>query len=539
MREPVPAGNDTARDLIVLALGCAVLFGLRLGARDLWNPNEPIYGEAVAEMARRGDWLVPRVNELVFAEKPILYYWLALAASKLLGGVSEFSLRVPSCLAGIATVLGTYVLARPYAGRARAFVSAVACATLFGVFWNARFVQMDILVTATTIWAVIAATRVLDHGWAPLHGFMIAGAVAALGFVAKGPVAWICPGGALAAYVLATGRVRELARWEAGAGVAICILVASPWYLFLVGHGHTDMVVEALLRQNFQRFVNPWDHQAPWWYYLENFWADMAPWAFFVPLAFRLPRRNEGERSLALLSWLWIATIVAFFSLSRSKRSPYVLPIAPAVALLSGEVALAFIEGRLSRGRRAWFLGITAALGGAFVVGGAAIAFGAHLRLGGSAVLPAIVFGVTALVAGVLLLLDILRVQRRSGAPYSLAIAVVVAYLAAGGVTLPAFDAFKSARPVCDEVARLLRPGDLLASYDFWKWRAEYRYYLGRPIANLAGPEPLRAAWDGPNRVVLLVEDERLDTARQVIGDAVPAIARRVGGRSIYVFTNR
>ena len=34
-------------------------------------------------------------------------------------------------------------------------------------------------------------------------------------------------------------------------------------------------------------------------------------------------------------------------------------------------------------------------------------------------------------------------------------------------------------------------------------------------------------------------DDERLDTAREVIGNAVPAIARRVGGRSIYVFTNR
>jgi len=56
-------------------------------------------------------------------------------------------------------------------------------------------------------------------------------------------------------------------------------------------------------------------------------------------------RRSEGERRLALLSWLWIATIVVFFSLSRSKRSPYILPIAPAIALMAGEVALAFVSG--------------------------------------------------------------------------------------------------------------------------------------------------------------------------------------------------
>ncbi len=31
------------RDLLLLALGAGLLFTLFLGARDLWNPNEPLY----------------------------------------------------------------------------------------------------------------------------------------------------------------------------------------------------------------------------------------------------------------------------------------------------------------------------------------------------------------------------------------------------------------------------------------------------------------------------------------------------------------
>jgi 4-amino-4-deoxy-L-arabinose transferase-like glycosyltransferase len=527
------------RDLVLLTIGCAVLFGIGLGARDLWNPNEPIYGEAVREMAQRGDWLVPQVNGVVFAEKPILFYWMALFASKLLGGVSEASLRLPSFLAGIATVLGTYVLARPYAGRARAIASAIACATLFGVFWNARFVQMDILVTAATLWVVIAVTRVVDHGGARLWGWMLAGAVAGLGFAAKGPVAWLCPGLTLLAYLVATRRLREIVRWEVLAGAAVCLLVASPWYLALLTQGRTDVLAEVLFRQNVQRFVNPWDHQAPWWYYLEYVWVDMAPWALLVPLAFRMPRKDEGQRRLALLSWLWIGTIMLFFSFSRSKRSPYVLPIAPAVAVLAGEVALAFVAGRLDAARRAWFVGIAAALCGLFIAGGAAILVEAPQRLETPTAIPVALLGIAALLSGGLAAFDLLRPRTRSAAPLSLAVAVVAVYLAAGGAALPAFDVYKSARPVCAEVARLLQPGDEVASYAFWHWRAEYRYYLGRPIADLAGQEPLREAWTGPRRVVLLVEGERLDDARRVIGDAAPAIARGVGGRSIYVFTNR
>ncbi len=527
------------RELVSLAIGSAVLFGLRIGARDLWNPNEPIYGEAVREMAERGEWLLPYVNGIVFAEKPILFFWLALLTSKLLGGVSEFSLRLPSLVAGIAMVLGTYVLARPYAGRARAVASAVCCATLFGVFWNARFVQMDILVAAETLWVVIAVTRVLDCGGARLPGWLLAGAIAGIGFAAKGPVAWICPGLILGSYLVATRRLRELARWETFAGAALCLAVASPWYLLLLKQGRADVVVEALFRQNVERFVNPWDHQAPVWYYFQYFWIDMAPWAFLVPLAVSLPRKDMGERRLALLSWLWIATIVVFFSLSRSKRSPYILPVAPAVALLAGEVAVAFLAGSLERQRRTWLIGIVAALSGVFVLGGGAILAGSLARWNEPAALPVAFLGLTALCGGAFAAFDCLRRRTRLAAPISLAVATVAIYLAAGGVTLPALDAYKSARPVCEQVARIAKPGDEVVSYFYWKWRAEYSYYLGRPIANLTDPEALREAWNGPRNIVLWVEAARLESARQAIGDAVPVVTGRVGQGMIYVFTNR
>jgi 4-amino-4-deoxy-L-arabinose transferase-like glycosyltransferase len=531
--------SASRRELLALAIGSAILFGLRLGARDLWNPNEPIYGEAVREMAQRGEWLLPYVNGVVFAEKPILYYWLALVSSKLLGGVSELALRLPSCLAGIGIVLGTYALVLPYAGRARALASAIASATLFGVFSNARFVQMDILVTVETLWVVILVTRILDYGRPRLPGYLLAGAIAGLGFLAKGPVAWICPGLPLFAYLAATRRFSELLRWEVLAGLVACLFVACPWYVALIAQGRTEVVLESLVRQNVERFVSPWDHQAPWWYFLQYVWVDMAPWAFFVPLAIRLERATEGERRLALLAWIWIAMVVGFFSLSRSKRSPYILPVAPAVAVLAGELAVAFVVSRLDDARRRWFLGATGAVAGALALGGAAIIIGAPRWLLPAAAIPAAVLGATALIGGALVMIGLLRSRTRWMAPVSLAVAVVAVYLAAAGVTLPALDVYKSVRPMCEKVDRLLRPGDEVASYEFWTWRAEFRYYLGRPITNLQGPEALREAWNGPRRLVLFVERSRWDSARRVIGDVTPVVTNVAGGRPILVVTNR
>ena len=56
--------------------------------------------------------------------------------------------------------------------------------------------------------------------------------------------------------------------------------------------------------------------------------------AVFVPFAVAMPRRDEDEQKLDRLAWVWIAVVIGFFSIPLSKRSPYILPLAPAVAIL-------------------------------------------------------------------------------------------------------------------------------------------------------------------------------------------------------------
>jgi 4-amino-4-deoxy-L-arabinose transferase-like glycosyltransferase len=531
---------EVRRDRVLLAIGCAVLYGVRLGARDLWNPNEPIYGEAVREMTQLHTWLVPHVNGLPFGEKPILFYWLALLASKSLGGVSELALRVPSALAGLLTVVGVYELVRPYSGRRHALLSAVLCATTFDVWWNARFVQMDILVAVTTLWTLLPLTRILDHRMPRARGWLAAGAVAGVGFLAKGPVTWICPGVAIVAYAATTRRLRELGRIEILLGAAGALTIAAPWYLLLLAGGHADVVREVLIRQNFQRFSNPWDHVAPFWYYVPYFWADMAPWALFVPLAWKLPGRDEPRSKLAILCAVWIVSIVAFFSLSKSKRDPYILPVAPAAAILAAEVALAYAGGALSRGRRYAFLAINVAIALVFVGAGIGVAVKLAPKVP-DLLGPARLLAAASVLAGAALAVVLARPRTRRGLipTATCAAATALLFFVVGGWVMPPADAYKSARPLCDGVARLSGKDDALASYNFWKWRAEYRFYLGRPIDNLPGIDALRAAWGGPRRLVLFVESEQLEAARSVIGDRAPVLARGVGSGKTYVFTNR
>lgn len=516
-----------ARDLWALAIASAVLFGVSLGARDLWNPNEPTYGEAVREMAAAGEWLVPTVGGREFPEKPILYFWMARVSALLLGGPHEFALRVPSAIAGVGMVLLTYLLVAPYAGRDRARVAAILVATTFVVFWSARQVQMDLLVSTSTLGAIVAVAGTIDGRIAPGRGWAVAGLAIGLGILAKGPVGVVVPGLVLGSWLASEKSLGELLRPQVLGGAAVAVAIAAPWYVALWIDGRTGFLWEVLVRQNFVRFIEPWDHAQPWWYYGKYLWIDMAPWALLLPAAIALPGRSDGERRLDRLCWTWLLVVVLFFSLSASKRSPYIMPVAPAVAALVAGAVSFLATGRLGRTRRNVVLAIHVAI--------ATVLFGIGFLLVKEVPVERPAFTAAAWTLGILLMGGSAAVitalfNRRLAvrAVPALAVALVAAvYLAASIVALPRLDDYKSARPFCEAVPRDGR----IVSYRLWRWRGEYSYYLGHTVRNLETSAELRRVSPG---TAVIVEADHVGEAAAVLG-VDPRFNREIGSREAFL----
>jgi len=522
------------RAAAMLALVACVLFLPALGARDLWNPNEPIYGLAVREMAESGSWLAPTVNGREFAEKPILYFWMARIAA-LCVGLDEGSLRLPSVLAAIAIVLGAYALAAPYGGRERALLAGAMTATTVAVFWGARTIQMDILLAATTLWAILPVARVADHGWPAARGFALSGLAAGLGFLAKGPVGWVLPAIALACYLVSTGRMSILRSRHALTAAAIAIAVAAPWPIALAAAGRGEFLREMLFRQNVERFTNAWDHVQPWWYYLKYVWIDMAPWSWLLPAAVALPERSPQERGLDRLSWIILAGTIAFFSLSQSKRSAYILPVAPAVAILAAGVLDRLRAGRLGTSRGRFSRAVLSTIGAVLAAGAgiAAARVPAHwpeLRV------AALVLGGIVGIAGVAILAAALAPRRDRFLPPVAIAAVGAAFLAIAVVGLPQANRVKSARGFCDEVRARSGAGAEIVGWGLWRWRAEYPYYLGRSVPLFDDADALRDLWGSRSALFVIAENEGIEKLGALLDGATPVIDRRIGGRRVALF---
>lgn len=324
--------------------GTGVLYLARLGAAGLYDPNEGMYAEIPREMLLLGDWLTPRFNFIRYFEKPPLLYWLT-AVAYLVFGVSEFSARLPTALAGIAGVGVVYGIGRDLWGWRTGIVSGLILATSFGYFIFSRIVLTDMLFTlllAAACWAFLRGF--LDPDARP-NIMLGAYAAMALAVLTKGLIGLVFPLLTVGTFLLLTRDWRLLRRLELLRGGLVFLALTAPWHI-LIGLRNPDFywfyfVNEHLLRFVAQRHLLDYA-PLPLFAFLLMVLVWTFPWSTFLPVAlwrYWLPDRwtNRDERGF-LFVLLWAASVVGFFALTPSRLEYYSLPAFPALALCVGRV---------------------------------------------------------------------------------------------------------------------------------------------------------------------------------------------------------
>lgn len=348
--------------LASLLLGTALLTLWQLGRLPLLDVDEPVYGEVGRLMASSHSlsrWLTPHYNGAMWFDKPPLFYWLTGLSMRALGA-SEFAARLPSALCAVGLVAAAYALARraypqkPSAGLWAGFVLA----TGVQFFLLARAAVTDMALALALTLALLGLLAWLDSGRA--RSIALCGLGTGLACLVKGPVALVLIGGQLVLYVLLTRRWTLAAKPALWGGLALCLLVALPWYIAMI-KWHGQAFVQGFLEaNNVTRFLKPEHHEtnAVWWY-VPIFIAFFLPWTLSVPGALvAARRRNQTERALlgssrpTLFLMLWCGLVFAFFSLSQTKLVTYIFPLFPIMAVLVGAWMAEGIGGAAGNTRR-------------------------------------------------------------------------------------------------------------------------------------------------------------------------------------------
>ncbi|HKN11594.1 MAG TPA: glycosyltransferase family 39 protein [Candidatus Binatus sp.] len=346
-----------------LRAGCvlifaAILFFARLGARALWS-SEFRWAEIAREMLVTHNYFWPTINGHVYYDKPLGSYWLVILSTPFTGGLNEAATRLPCAIAGLLAVALLMLLVRRVYDARTAILAGVILATSFSFVFFSRHASADV----ETLTGELAALLLFNHNEERGGGIWVVGLwlIMAATSLTKGLLGFALPLLVIGVYsCLRDGwsqffqkifngsvpdRIRKLIKrnrwffnWYTVAGVAVGGLVYYLPFEISARMMGTQKGLAMVYRENVVRFFHPFDHRGTIYLYVYVIFGLMAPWSALLPAALvethslRHANAEPARADRFALVYFW-ATFI-FFTVSGSRRSYYILPILPAVAIL-------------------------------------------------------------------------------------------------------------------------------------------------------------------------------------------------------------
>ncbi len=332
---------------VILFVICGILFTYHLGSALPIIESEKFYFQSVKEMFARHDWITPYYQGRFRFQKPILFYWL-VSLSYLTFGINNFAVRFPSAVAGVLTVIFTFNIGRRLFDRKTGFLAAGILATSALFFMYARYASPDMVLTFLIVLSLYLFLKASKGTEAKNKFFIYFYAVLGLGVMNKGYVGLVLPLLVVLLYIVSTKKWRLLKSMNIPGGLLIVLSIGLPWYVIMYrlhGEHYLDhiMVRETLKRlfyapNNESGLAFFVQYVSRLFFYVPIIAGWLLPYTIFLPVAlvnmFKSKDTYSRERDSYTFILSFFFAIFMFFTLVSVKEYHYMLPIAPAFALI-------------------------------------------------------------------------------------------------------------------------------------------------------------------------------------------------------------
>jgi 4-amino-4-deoxy-L-arabinose transferase-like glycosyltransferase len=331
-----------------------------LSVRSLWG-SEGRWAEIAREMIMSGNYFLPTINGLVYFDKPLLSYW-AIIPFAINGIVTETSVRMPGALAGIGAVIITFLIGRRLFGNRIGFVSSLLLLTsAMFILWSrtASAEMLNLFAIWLSFWLFISGA---NRG-STIYVILLYSICAVASFL-KGPVApavvffSIIFYSVLEAVILARknnftstavkdalfSKFQWIISWQGFFGALTGAAIFTVLMLIPVIFTGSWSSAELMWKENVQRFLRPFDHIEPFYVYFKHIPVFFAPWTILMLSCFwsiKYWKKNMPGRLIIFIT----TAIFLFFTISGSRRSYYILPILPGLALITGKSLIDWLSG--------------------------------------------------------------------------------------------------------------------------------------------------------------------------------------------------
>ncbi|TVM02956.1 MAG: hypothetical protein CV087_07715 [Candidatus Brocadia sp. WS118] len=539
MNAPTPV-NNTRIIAICIILFTAFLFLFNIGKRDLWAPDEPRYAQVSKEMRDTGNFIVPHLNSAPYPDKPPLLFWLINVFSLPAGKITALSSRLPSAFAGIGCCLAIFYFGkRLYRNTRIGLLSALILATSAKFLWMAHRVAFDVLLTFFVTMAIICFHKGYTEQKNKGRHYVLFYACMALGVLTKGPVGFILPFSVVLLSLILKKDTRVLKETHPWIGGMMFVLIVFTW-VFMAGiYGGKEYTHQILFNQNVGRFASSFAHKRPFYYYFIHFPVNFLPWSIFIPsivLFLISPKGREKIRDI-LLPLVWFGVIFVFFSVVSGKRDIYVLPLYPAASLLTAWFLNEFVEQFREKPFKKIGYYPCYMLCGLSLVSGIFLPIVVY-RICPQYSLLTIPFVLILLMGGIFLS-RFMKYARIIPFLFTLIFMIFSIFNLSTLKVIPVLNQYKSAKEICDEANSMVKPGDRLAIYNFF--RDPYLFYTGRNYLEvIQGLDDLRQFLNLPERVFLFIQEKDFKEVSKFPEMPIFVLAKdSVGHRDVLFVSNK
>ncbi len=330
----------------LLIIAAALLFLLpQLSFYPLLPPDEARYVEIPREMVASNEYIVPRLNGVVYLEKPPLFYWLQTLPIKMFG-MQEAALRFWNAFFAALTIGFVFLAGSLLYNRKTGLVAAGMLYSSLMFYALAHVMSLDMTLSGLLSCSLLSFLLGLQHPpnirrrWWFYAGYIFA----ALAVMTKGLVGLLLPSAIVFLWLLFTNSWRALLRAYIPSGLIILFIIIMPWHI-VVQQRVPEFFDFYIVAQHFTRYLTMAEQRyEPIWWFVPVLAAGLLPWLPWVASAIYKQCReiklqfSQYKNEMFLL--IWAAFVFIFFSVSKSKLIPYILPVLPPLFLITANILI-------------------------------------------------------------------------------------------------------------------------------------------------------------------------------------------------------
>lgn len=347
------ARHSRLDSIVIFFLGL-IFFTIGLRQQEIIGFESRFYLFAL-EMWRHGPGFFPTTYGVAYPDYPVTSTLLIYLTALVAGALNKLVAVFPSAIAAAFTLTLTYLLGALQTRRYGWYAVGFLLFTL-AFLTEARTISLDMYVTAfTTACFYFVYSRDLRQQKPPL---VIIALLLIMSFAIRGPIGLIIPTGVMCVFYLLQKNVKSFL--QIGILSAMLLVFCSCVLLLLAYHAGGKSFMQYVLQMEVLGRMH--DNRTPpaYFYFVESVgaYAVTYPLAILTLVGVGTPLlKQKLPQQIKFLQGLvgWILVVMIGLSIPGDKKIRYILPIAPALALICSYLFVVTREKKYFRWLRASF----------------------------------------------------------------------------------------------------------------------------------------------------------------------------------------